>query len=130
MAKQSALKKKKAAPRRKTQAKAKGPTYNPPMDAALGAMTGERYIESLKDGREVWIDGERVKDVTQHPAFKGIINEMARIYDLQNSDEYRDEMTYVDEGSGVRTSICWMPTRSLEDLKLKRRNSELWHQLT
>ena len=27
----------------------------------LGAMTGKRFIESLKDGREVWIDGERTK---------------------------------------------------------------------
>ena len=24
---------------------------------ALGAMTGARYIESLQDGREVWLDG-------------------------------------------------------------------------
>ncbi len=105
------------------------PNYNPPMDAALGAMTGERYIESLKDGRDVWIDGEHVDDVTTHPAFKGIVHEMARIYDLQNT-EYRDEMTYVDEASGVRTSLSWMATKSAEDLKKKRRNSELWHQLT
>ncbi len=25
--------------------------------SSLGAMTGARYIESLKDGREVWLDG-------------------------------------------------------------------------
>ena len=31
----------------------------------LGPMTGRRYIDSLKDGREVWIDGARVEDVTQ-----------------------------------------------------------------
>ena len=34
---------------------------------ALGAMTGARYIESLKDGREVWLDGEKVHDV-DHPS--------------------------------------------------------------
>jgi aromatic ring hydroxylase len=38
-----------------------------------GAMTGERYIESLRDGREVWIDGKRVDDVTTHPAFRDMI---------------------------------------------------------
>jgi len=53
-------------------------------------MTGQRYIESLRDGREVWFDGERVDDVTTHPAFKDMINELARCYDLQNSNEYRD----------------------------------------
>lgn len=100
------------------------------VDAPPGAMTGKRYIESLKDGREVWIDGERVDDVTAHPAFKDMINEAARVYDLQNSDEYRDEMTFVDAESGVRTSVSWMLPQTAEDLKRKRRNSELWNQFT
>ena len=39
-----------------------------PESQALGPMTGRRYIESLRDGREVWIDGVRVDDVTTHPA--------------------------------------------------------------
>ena len=30
--------------------------------------TGDEYRESIRDGREVWIDGERVADVTTHPA--------------------------------------------------------------
>ena len=33
-------------------------------------LTGAEYLESLRDGREVWIDGERVADVTTHPAFR------------------------------------------------------------
>ena len=36
----------------------------------VAALTGEQYLESLQDGREVWIDGERVADVTAHPAFR------------------------------------------------------------
>jgi aromatic ring hydroxylase len=96
----------------------------------LGAMTGQRYIDSLKDGREVWIDGERVKDVTVHPAFKDMIGELGRIYDLQNSDAYRDEMTFVDPESELRTSVSWLLPRSAEDLKRKRRNSELWNEFT
>ena len=96
----------------------------------LGAMTGERYINSLKDNREVFIDGERVKDVTTHPAFKGMVHELARVYDLQNSPEHRDQMTVVDPESGVRTSVSWMLPKSAEDLRKKRRNSELWNQFT
>ena len=44
--------------------------------------TGDEYRESIRDGREVWIDGERVADVTTHPAFKPIVDVRARIYDL------------------------------------------------
>jgi 4-hydroxyphenylacetate 3-monooxygenase oxygenase component len=93
-------------------------------------MTGRRYLESLKDGREVWIDGERVRDVTAHPAFRDMIHELARLYDLQNSDAYRDDMTFVDRESGVRTGVSWLLPRSAEDLRRKRRNSELWNELT
>jgi len=104
--------------------------HTPSAGISLGAMTGKRYIESLKDGREVWIDGKRVDDVTTHPAFRDMIHEAARIYDLQHSPKYRDEMTFTDSESGVRTSISWMLPRSAEDLKKKRRNSELWNLLT
>ncbi|EDQ2702017.1 hypothetical protein S810_003783, partial [Salmonella enterica subsp. enterica] len=33
-------------------------------------LTGEEYLKSLQDGREIYIYGERVKDVTTHPAFR------------------------------------------------------------
>ncbi len=94
-----------------------------------GAMTGERYIKSLQDGREVWIDGERVADVTKHPAFKDMIGALAGVYDLQTT-KYRDEMTFVDRESGIRTSLSWLLPRNGEELRLKRRNSELWSELT
>ncbi|MSQ54631.1 MAG: 4-hydroxyphenylacetate 3-hydroxylase [Betaproteobacteria bacterium] len=45
--------------------------------------TGEQYREGIRDGREVWIDGERVKDVTAHPAFKPVVDIKARMYDIQ-----------------------------------------------
>ena len=36
-------------------------------------FTGAEYLESLRDGREVYIDGERVADVTTHPAFRNAV---------------------------------------------------------
>ena len=98
---------------------------------AAGAMTGKRYIASLKDGREVWIDGKRVADVTTHPAFKDMIDELARVYDLQNSPKYRDEMTCRRSRRPASASASrWLLPRSADDLKRKRRNSELWNELT
>ncbi|HLF79498.1 MAG TPA: 4-hydroxyphenylacetate 3-hydroxylase N-terminal domain-containing protein [Dehalococcoidia bacterium] len=96
----------------------------------LGAMTGARYIESLRDGREVWLDGKRVDDVTTHPAFRDMIKALADVYDLQNSDKYRDEMTYVEPESGLRTSLSWLIPKDHEDSARKRRNSQLWNMLT
>ena len=95
----------------------------------LGAMTGARYIESLNDGREVWLDGEKVKDVTTHPAFSGMVNELARIYDVQNSDERRDQMTFISPDTGNRCSVSWLLPKSHEELRSKRRNSEIWNEL-
>jgi 4-hydroxyphenylacetate 3-monooxygenase/anthranilate 3-monooxygenase (FAD)/4-hydroxyphenylacetate 3-monooxygenase len=86
---------------------------------------GRSYLESLRDGRSVWIRGERVKDVTNHPAFAGVCREMARIYDLQAAPDTRDTMTYLDE-SGARLSRSYLAPKSPADLLLRRRNGEIW----
>ncbi len=43
---------------------------------------GEAYVAGLRDGRAVYLGGERVKDVTTHPAFAAPIRQIARAYDL------------------------------------------------
>ncbi len=60
--------------------------------------TGEQYRESIRDGREVWINGERVKDVTRHPMFKPLVDIRARIYDMQHDPLTRDVMTHEEKG--------------------------------
>lgn len=43
-------------------------------------MTGDEYLDVIKnDGREVWIDGERVKDISSHPAFRNSARMVARL---------------------------------------------------
>ena len=44
-------------------------------------FTGAEFLESLRAGREVWIYGERVEDVTTHPAFRNPARMLARLYD-------------------------------------------------
>lgn len=58
--------------------------------------TGEEYKQGIRDGREVWIDGERVKDVTTHPALKPIIDVKARMYDMAREERYAADLTYVE----------------------------------
>lgn len=52
-------------------------------------LTGDEYIESLRDGREVWVYGERVKDDTTHPAFRNSVRMTARLYDALHDPEKR-----------------------------------------
>ncbi|MBL8671118.1 MAG: 4-hydroxyphenylacetate 3-hydroxylase, partial [Alphaproteobacteria bacterium] len=56
--------------------------------------TGAQYRDGLRGGREVWIEGERVKDVTAHPAFKPIVDIRARMYDMAHEREHADRLTY------------------------------------
>ena len=43
--------------------------------------TGKEFLDSLDDGREVWIYGERVKNIAEHPAFRNTARMIARLYD-------------------------------------------------
>jgi 4-hydroxyphenylacetate 3-monooxygenase len=56
--------------------------------------TGEQYRSSIRDGREVHINGERVKDVTTHPMFKPLVDIRARIYDMQHEAATAHIMSY------------------------------------
>lgn len=60
--------------------------------------TGEEYREGLRDGREIFMDGERVTDVTTHPQFKPVVDIRARIYDMQHEPQLRETMTYEENG--------------------------------
>lgn len=61
-------------------------------------ITGEQYKDSIRDGREIHINGERVKDVTTHPQFKPLVDIRAQIYDMQHDAATRDVMTVVEDG--------------------------------
>src|SRR5262249_7145850 len=48
--------------------------------------TGQEFLDSLDDGREVWIYGSRVKKITTHPAFQNCARMIARLYDALHED--------------------------------------------
>ncbi|MBI3708373.1 MAG: 4-hydroxyphenylacetate 3-hydroxylase, partial [Proteobacteria bacterium] len=58
--------------------------------------TGAQYRESIRDDRQVWMNGERIKDVTRHPAFAPIVDVKARMYDMQHEERHRDRLSYVE----------------------------------
>lgn len=58
-----------------------GSSVQPGADAPVLPMTGNEFLASLHDDREIWIYSERVKDVTTHPAFRNPARMIARHYD-------------------------------------------------
>ncbi len=82
--------------------------------------TGDEYRESVRDGHEVWIDGQRVEDVTTHPAFKPIVDVRARLYDLAHEERTRDVMSYIDPESGERCPTGPKLPHTHEDWHAKR----------
>ena len=60
--------------------------------------TGEQYRESIRGNREVYVNGEKVADVTTHPQFKPLVDIRARIYDMQHDEATRDVMTCAQDG--------------------------------
>lgn len=89
--------------------------------------TGKEYLESLKDNRCIYINGERVTDVLTHPAFSGIAQTFANMFDFA-ADE-KNDMTYVTE-DGTRANKIWMIPRSSEDLRARREAIAKWAKLT
>jgi 4-hydroxyphenylacetate 3-monooxygenase len=60
----------------------------------MAARTGRQYLTGLKEQeRQVWLGGERVKDVTSHPGLANGARAIASLYDMQSDPKFRDEMT-------------------------------------
>ena len=62
-------------------------------------LNGSEYLASLQDSRTVYINGERVADVTRHPAFRNSARMVARMYDALH-DETRNSALAVPTDSG------------------------------
>ena len=78
--------------------------------------TGEDYLASLRDGREVYIQGERVADVTAHRAFRNSVASAAYLYDFQSTPEQVEKMTFVSPSTGGRVNRAWQLPATYEEL--------------
>ncbi len=78
-------------------------------------MTGEDYLDSIRDGRRVYIGGERVEDVTTHPAFRNAARTLAMIYDRKRAPENRAVMAFDEDGDTFST--YFLLPRGRDDLQ-------------
>ena len=90
--------------------------------------TGAEYLEGLRDGRVIYVGGEKVEDVTTHPGFRNAARSYARIYDARFEDATRDALTY--EEGGERFAAYYLKPRSRADLEHRTRCSTIIADLT
>ncbi len=79
-----------------------------------GIRTGEQYLEGLRDGREVWLRGERVKDVTTHPGLGRGAHSLAGFMDRQFDPAWQQQVTY--EENGARYGLSFLIPRSQDEV--------------
>ncbi len=93
--------------------------------------TGKEHLQSLRDGRALYVGGERIDDVTTHPSFCGAAATVAALYDMKSEPGHREAMSYEEEGG--RHSIYFLRARSREDLQRRlighRRIADFTHGL-
>jgi 4-hydroxyphenylacetate 3-monooxygenase len=82
-------------------------------------LTGKEYLESIQDGRALYVGGERIDNQVTHPAFAGGARTYAAWFDLKADPALRDLMTYEEDGE--RYSAHWLRPRQQEDLRRRSR---------
>jgi 4-hydroxyphenylacetate 3-monooxygenase len=83
--------------------------------SGTGIRKGREYLSGLQDDREVWSGGERIKDVTTHPATRRGAATLAGFLDNQHKPALRDKLTYIDD-DGDRCALSFMTPKSKDDI--------------
>ena len=95
----------------------------------MGVRTGAQVLAGLKDGRAIYIDGERVADVTRDPRLAGGARTVAELYDLQHGD-LADALTYRSPKTGDPVGLSFLEPRTAADLTRRRVMIKHWHDHT
>jgi 4-hydroxyphenylacetate 3-monooxygenase len=97
----------------------------------MGARNGKQYLAGLREQpREVWLGGERVRDVTSHPGLSGGARAIASLYDMQCDPGLQDEMTYRSPSSGERVGLSFIIPRTRDDLERRSKMMLNWARAT
>ena len=82
----------------------------------MGLRNAKQYIDSLRDGREVYIHGERVKDITKHASLRKAIDHGAIDYELDQRPELRPLLVAKSPKTGNEIRRYFELPRTAEDL--------------
>jgi 4-hydroxyphenylacetate 3-monooxygenase len=94
-----------------------------------GARRGEQVLKRLREyPPNIWYGGEPVRDVTSHPALRGGVETLARLYDLQWQNA--DKTLFDSPSSGVKVARSFMLPRTREELSSISVAMKVWEDYT
>jgi 4-hydroxyphenylacetate 3-monooxygenase len=97
----------------------------------MPARTGRQYLEGLRNQeREVWLGGERVRDVTRHAGLASGAKAIASLYDMQCAPELREIMTYKSPTTNDAVGLSFIIPRTQDDLVRRREMMLRWARAT
>jgi 4-hydroxyphenylacetate 3-monooxygenase len=96
----------------------------------MAVRTGRAYLESLRDDRQIWIDGERVAEVTTDRRFAAAAQTVAELYQMQHDPALTPMMTYASPGSGAPVGLSFIQPGSVDDLVRRRAMVKVWADAT
>src|ERR1700689_926484 len=99
--------------------------YNPRnrSEKECAVRSGAECLRSLNDGRRVFVDGESVKDIATHPAFRQAARSVANLFDIAADPAQRERMTFPSPKTGAPVWRGWQSPRIHAHLRARRRFS-------
>ncbi|WP_413377814.1 4-hydroxyphenylacetate 3-hydroxylase family protein [Alkalihalobacillus sp. 1P02AB] len=88
-------------------------------------MSKHSYIERVKKPRNVWLNGELVDDLSEHPDFKGTVQTIVTLLEKQTNPQTKEILTYQTE-TGEAAHLSFLVPKDSEDLALKRKAYQYW----
>ncbi|MBN9473927.1 MAG: 4-hydroxyphenylacetate 3-hydroxylase [Bordetella sp. SCN 67-23] len=87
----------------------------------MGVRSGSEYLDHLQSHpREVWVEGQRIEDVTRHPAFGRTARQVARLYDLQSDPQHAKVLAAAADARGQSCATAFLVPKTQQDLRVRR----------
>ncbi len=92
--------------------------------------TGKEFLEALKDDRQIFMDGERLRDIADDPRTAGAARTLAELYDMQHDAALAGQMTFLSPSSGEPVGLSFIEPCTVDDLIRRRGMIKLWMDAT
>lgn len=98
----------------------------------MPTITGDNYINRIDElDTTIWIEGKPMSGkISDHPAFKGVMNSQAALYDLQHDESLVDVMTYQSPTTGDRVGMSYLQPKTRDELVKRRTMIQEWAKST
>ncbi|SDJ33758.1 4-hydroxyphenylacetate 3-hydroxylase family protein [Paenibacillus naphthalenovorans] len=91
---------------------------------------GKHFIQSLKDGRSVWLNGEKIEDITTHPAFTGTLRTLEKLFNMLDEPGMREKIGFRSPKTGEYVHNAFLIPTAPEHLKQRKEAFKIWADAT